>query len=393
MPDLRPAREALRRPDPLHGRGRRREAGDPHHVVPGQQPQERLLPAGGQRRRLRRRRGQVRPVPRRGLRQPAGQGGPGLHRRPAPDVRQAGRYHRQRPHHVAAVRQERPAHGLRPGGPDPEREGRRVRHPDRQAQRHRAGPAEAHAPPTSPHRSRPRRRERPHGPDPRPAALPATIPSPRAGRLVPRAASRSGPTRCASWPASSSRSGSTPAAAGSPAAARRARSPTSRSWAVPFGIVGGRLYHVITDPAAVLRRGRPPAERAQDLGGRPRHLGRGRPRRARRLDRLPPPRRPAPALRRRGRARASPWPRRSAASATGSTRSCTAPAPTCRGAWRSTRDQAAGHAVRGADGTAVVLGYFHPTFLYESLWCLSWRGTRPGRPAVPPGPRRVFALY
>ena len=57
--------------------------GDPHHVVPGHQPQERLLPAGGQRRRLRRRRGPVQRVPRRGLRRPAGQGGPGLHRRPA----------------------------------------------------------------------------------------------------------------------------------------------------------------------------------------------------------------------------------------------------------------------------------------------------------------------
>jgi prolipoprotein diacylglyceryl transferase len=33
-------------------------------------------------------------------------------------------------------------------------------------------------------------------------------------------------------------------------------------------------------------------------------------------------------------------------------------------------DQAAGHAVRDASGKAVVLGTFHPTFLYESMWCL-----------------------
>ncbi|GAA1156982.1 prolipoprotein diacylglyceryl transferase [Ornithinicoccus hortensis] len=33
-------------------------------------------------------------------------------------------------------------------------------------------------------------------------------------------------------------------------------------------------------------------------------------------------------------------------------------------------DQSAGEAVRDADGNAVVLGTFQPTFLYESLWCL-----------------------
>jgi prolipoprotein diacylglyceryl transferase len=33
-------------------------------------------------------------------------------------------------------------------------------------------------------------------------------------------------------------------------------------------------------------------------------------------------------------------------------------------------DQSAGHAVRDGNGNAVVLGTFHPTFLYESLWCL-----------------------
>ena len=32
-------------------------------------------------------------------------------------------------------------------------------------------------------------------------------------------------------------------------------------------------------------------------------------------------------------------------------------------------DESAGRAVVGADGTPVVVGTFHPTFLYESLWC------------------------
>ena len=33
-------------------------------------------------------------------------------------------------------------------------------------------------------------------------------------------------------------------------------------------------------------------------------------------------------------------------------------------------DQSAGQAVRDASGNPIVLGTFHPTFLYESLWCL-----------------------
>ena len=50
-------------------------------------------------------------------------------------------------------------------------------------------------------------------------------------------------------------------------------------WAVPAGVIGSRLYHVITDWTAL--RG-PLARRLQDLGGRPRHLGRHRRRRRRR---------------------------------------------------------------------------------------------------------------
>jgi len=57
-------------------------------------------------------------------------------------------------------------------------------------------------------------------------------------------------------------------------------------------------------------------------------------------------------------------------------------------------DQAAGHAVRGADGAAVVLGYYQPTFLYESLWCLIVAGAlvlAERRFDLRNG--RVFALY
>ena len=57
-------------------------------------------------------------------------------------------------------------------------------------------------------------------------------------------------------------------------------------WAVPFGLVGGRLYHVITDYQLYFNDGGP-GRRLRDLGGRPRHLGRRRPRWCGRLDRLP----------------------------------------------------------------------------------------------------------
>ena len=97
-------------------------------------------------------------------------------------------------------------------------------------------------------------------------ALPASIPSPSPGRLAPRAVP--GPrlravhhrraSSLAVWIAR-------PALA-SPAAARPGTVADIAVWAVPFGIVGGRLYHVITDPAAVLRRRRAPGRRAARSG-------------------------------------------------------------------------------------------------------------------------------
>ncbi len=107
-------------------------------------------------------------------------------------------------------------------------------------------------------------------------------------------------------------------------------------WAVPFGLVGARLYHVATDPDRYFGAGGSLWEilyvwrgglgvwggiamgavgvvvgckvNGIRVAARPRHDG----------------------------ARACWSPRRSAAGATGSTRSSSASPPTCRGAWRST---------------------------------------------------------
>lgn len=101
-------------------------------------------------------------------------------------------------------------------------------------------------------------------------------------------------------------------------------------WAVPFGLVGGRLYHVITDYQLYFSDGQDWVDAfkiwegglgiwgAIALGAVGAWIGcrrRGIP--------LPPGRTPWPP--------ASPSPRPSAAGATGSTRSCTASRPTCPG--------------------------------------------------------------
>ena len=56
-------------------------------------------------------------------------------------------------------------------------------------------------------------------------------------------------------------------------------------WAVPFGIIGARIYHVITSPGDYFGAGGDPLKALAHLGGRPGHLGRGRRRRGRRLAR------------------------------------------------------------------------------------------------------------
>ncbi|HEV7145934.1 MAG TPA: prolipoprotein diacylglyceryl transferase [Pedococcus sp.] len=142
------------------------------------------------------------------------------------------------------------------------------------------------------------------------------------------------------------------------------------AWAVPFGIVGGRLYHLVTTPQPYFGAGGHPLRAfaiwegglgiwgAVALGALGAWIG------ARRhgvpfldfADAAVPGVAVAQALGRwgnwfnnelYGRPTNVPW------------------ALTIH-EW----DQSAGRAVRDAAGNPIVLGTFHPTFLYESLWCL-----------------------
>jgi prolipoprotein diacylglyceryl transferase len=142
------------------------------------------------------------------------------------------------------------------------------------------------------------------------------------------------------------------------------------TWAVPFGIIGGRIYHVITTPEPYFGAGGHPLDAfaiwngglgiwgAIAFGGLGAYIG------ARRAgvrfrdfaDAAAPGILVAQAMGRFGNYFYNeiyvgptnlPWALKVYE-------------------W----DQALGHAVRDAAGNPVVKGYFHPTFLYESLWCL-----------------------
>lgn len=142
-------------------------------------------------------------------------------------------------------------------------------------------------------------------------------------------------------------------------------------WAVPFGIVGGRIYHVITDNQLYFRPGKDPwgALRiwegglgiwgAVALGLVGAWIG------ARRagvpftafVDAAAPGLLLAQGLGRwgnwfnnelYGEPTTGPW-----------------------GLQIHAMNQATGQAITGPDGTPVILGYFQPTFLYESLWCFA----------------------
>ncbi|MDQ4489266.1 prolipoprotein diacylglyceryl transferase [Sinomonas sp. ASV486] len=153
-------------------------------------------------------------------------------------------------------------------------------------------------------------------------------------------------------------------------------------WAVPFGIVGGRIYHVITDPELYFLPGRNPWNAfaiwdgglgiwgAIALGGLGAWIG------CRRAkvplpafaDALAPGLLFAQAIGRLGNwfnnelygdPTTLPW-----------------------GLEIHQMDPSTGAAAHNADGTAVVLGYFQPTFLYEALWSVAggllilWLGRR-----------------
>jgi prolipoprotein diacylglyceryl transferase len=166
------------------------------------------------------------------------------------------------------------------------------------------------------------------------------------------------------------------------------------TWAVPFGVIGGRLYHVITSPSAYFGAGGDPVKAlyiwegglgiwgAVALGGVGAWIG------CRRNgvklppygDAIAPGILLAQALGRwgnwfnnelYGRATSQPW-----------------------GLKVYEWDSSSGHALRDAAGHPVVLGVFQPAFLYESIWdvlaaiAVIWADRR-----WKMGHGRVFALY
>jgi prolipoprotein diacylglyceryl transferase len=165
-------------------------------------------------------------------------------------------------------------------------------------------------------------------------------------------------------------------------------------WAVPFGIVGGRLYHVITTPQPYFGPGGRPMNAfaiwegglgiwgAIALGAVGAAIGSKRAGVpfADFLDAAAPGVLVAQAVGRWGNYFNNeiyggptdlPW-----------------------GLQIHQWDQAAGRAVLDTAGQPVVLGTFHPTFLYESLWCLALALALivvDRRRDLVPG--RVFALY
>jgi prolipoprotein diacylglyceryl transferase len=166
------------------------------------------------------------------------------------------------------------------------------------------------------------------------------------------------------------------------------------AWAVPFGIVGGRLYHVATSWQPYFGSGGHPVQAlyiwegglgiwgAISLGGVGAYIG------ARRAGILLPP--VADAL----------APGIVLAQAIGrwgnwfNNELYGGPTDLPWGLRIHQWDASAGHAVAGPDGQPVVLGTFHPTFLYEALWdagtavLLIWADRR-----FRLGHGRVFALY
>jgi prolipoprotein diacylglyceryl transferase len=143
------------------------------------------------------------------------------------------------------------------------------------------------------------------------------------------------------------------------------------AWAVPFGIVGGRIYHVITTPQPYFGEGGNPWAAfkiwegglgiwgAVALGVVGAWIG------ARRagipllmfLDAAAPGYAVAQALGRIGN-----W---------FNNEIYGPPTDLPWGLRIYQWDQAAGHAARDTAGEPIVKGIFHPTFLYEALWCLA----------------------
>ncbi len=142
------------------------------------------------------------------------------------------------------------------------------------------------------------------------------------------------------------------------------------AWAVPFGIVGGRLYHVLSSPQAYFGTGGHPVEAlyvwqgglgiwgAVALGALGAYIG------ARRKGLLLPPLADALApgiVLAQGIGRWGNW---------FNNELYGSPTKLPWGLDVHQWDTSAGHALTGTDGKALLVagGPFHPTFLYESLW-------------------------
>ena len=158
-------------------------------------------------------------------------------------------------------------------------------------------------------------------------------------------------------------------------------------WAVPFGIVGGRLYHVATDWQTYFGPdGAGLVAALQDLERRAGHLGRRRARR-RRVPGSGVGGRACRCLRSATRwPSACRWRRRSGASATGSTRSSSVGPRTCPGASRSIRST-------GPRATSSTRRSTRPSCTRRSGWSLvagavAWADRRWRL-----GHGRAFALY
>ena len=151
-------------------------------------------------------------------------------------------------------------------------------------------------------------------------------------------------------------------------------------WAVPFGLVGGRLYHVMTDWQLYFGEGKNPVTALYIWRGGLGVWGAIAHGRARCRHRRAAARHQAAAGARRDGARGADRPGAWAAGATGSTRSSSAGRPTCRGRWRSTRRTDPSGYLDSADVPPDV-----PLRVPLVRGCL--RRRRLGRSALPPRPR------
>jgi prolipoprotein diacylglyceryl transferase len=142
-------------------------------------------------------------------------------------------------------------------------------------------------------------------------------------------------------------------------------------WAVPLGVVGARIYHVITSPQAYFGEGGDPVralyvwEGGLGIWGAIAGGAVGAWIACRRAGYRLPPLADAMApglLVAQAFGRWGNWFNNELYG-----RSTDVPWALTVHRW----DESAGKAVTGPDGTAEVLGTFHPVFLYESLWCFA----------------------